>query len=251
MWLNKLPCTIPGWQQCKLFTISLFILEASAALLSSVRHFVHVNSELRSIVRESVPQTNYSELRSRTFWSCAPSTHPKTVFYHLSRCCLGLKVHFELTIFLLSGQNVTCTRSFVLQSDWYCQSKAPEVDNFFCRCSQALSSPPSPFLRREPGDEAISSHSARSVLPGQCCSWPSYSETSVNPCGGRQCQWSKDSAIWKCDIVVSHVPRKAAQTVVLGWLLGANCPLASSINKSSWCQVNVCILLYTHMLAYW
>ena len=59
--------------------------------------------------------------------------------------------------FLLSGQNVTCTRGFVLQSDWYRQSKAPEVDNFSRGCYQALSSPP--FLRREPGDEAKGIHS--------------------------------------------------------------------------------------------
>ena len=51
---------------------------------------------------------------------------------------------------------------FVLQSDWYHQSKAPEVDNFSHGCYQALSSPrfdvtrlsPPPVLRREPGDEA-------------------------------------------------------------------------------------------------
>ena len=40
-----------------------------------------------------------------------------------------------------------CTHSFILQSDWYRQSKVPEVDNF--------SLPPPPlFLRRELGDEA-------------------------------------------------------------------------------------------------
>ena len=53
--------------------------------------------------------------------------------------------------FLLGGQNVTCTRGFVLQSDWYRQSKAPEVDNFSCDVTRL--SPP-PVLRREPGDEA-------------------------------------------------------------------------------------------------
>ena len=52
---------------------------------------------------------------------------------------------------MLSGQNVTCTRGFVLQSDWYRRSKAPEVDNFYRGCYKALSFPP--FLR-EPGDEA-------------------------------------------------------------------------------------------------
>ena len=78
------------WQQRKLFTISLFVLEASAALLSSVKHFVCVNSELRSMVRELVPQTNYYELRSWTLWTCGPSAHPEAVFYQLSKCSLRL-----------------------------------------------------------------------------------------------------------------------------------------------------------------
>ena len=69
------------------------------------------------MVRELVPQTNYSELRSWPFLT--PSAHPKTVFYQVSRSSLGLKVHLKLTIFLLSGQNVMCTCGFVLQSDWY------------------------------------------------------------------------------------------------------------------------------------
>ena len=106
------------------------------------------------MVSESVLQTNYSELRCWTLWTCAPSAHSKTAFHQPSRCSLRLQVHFRVDNFLLSGQNVTCTRGFVLQSDWYRQSKAPEVDNFSRGCYQALSSPP--FLRREPGDEASS-----------------------------------------------------------------------------------------------
>ena len=43
-----------------------------------------------------------------------------------------------------------CTRGFVRQSDWYCQSKVVEVDNISRRCYQALSPP---FLKREPWDE--------------------------------------------------------------------------------------------------
>ena len=60
------------------------------------------------MVSESLPQTNYSELRSWTLWTCAPSAHSKTVFHQPSRC--SLQVHFRVDNFLLSGQNVTCTR---------------------------------------------------------------------------------------------------------------------------------------------
>ena len=45
-----------------------------------------------------------------------------------------------------------CTRGFVLQSDWYHQTKAAEVDNFYPGCYQALSSP---CFQGEPGNEAI------------------------------------------------------------------------------------------------
>ena len=41
-----------------------------------------------------------------------------------------------------------CTRGFVLQSDWYHQSKALEVDNFSRGCYQALSSLPPVFEER-------------------------------------------------------------------------------------------------------
>ena len=106
MWFNKSPCNIGNytWQQHKLFTISLFVL---AALLSSVMHFVHINSELWSMVRESVPQTNYSELRPWTLWTCSPSPHPTTVFYQLSRSRLISSSWVDN--FLLSGQNVVYT----------------------------------------------------------------------------------------------------------------------------------------------
>ena len=86
------------------------------------------------MVRESVPQTNYSELQSWTLWTCAPSTHPKTVFYPLSRSSSPRVVNF-----LLSGQNVMCTRGFDLQSDLCRQNKALEVNNFVHGCYQALS----------------------------------------------------------------------------------------------------------------
>ena len=74
--IREKSCWLPA-RHHSLFTISLIILKASAALLSSMTHFVHVNSELRSMVRESVPQTSYSKLWSWTLWSCAPSAHPK------------------------------------------------------------------------------------------------------------------------------------------------------------------------------
>ena len=48
----------------------------------------------------------------------------------------------------------TCSRGFVLQSDWFRQIQAPEVDSFSHECYQALSSPV--FFRREPGNEARS-----------------------------------------------------------------------------------------------
>ena len=83
--------------------LSLLVFEVSAALLSSVAHFVHVSSELRSMANESVPQTNYS---------------PKLLFTNLRGVVYAYKFIFELTIFLLSGENVMCTCGFVLQSDW-------------------------------------------------------------------------------------------------------------------------------------
>ena len=59
---------------------------------------------------------------------------------------------FELTIFLLSGQNVTwCTCGFVLQSDWYRQRQVPKVNNFSHECYQALPSPVFEERARERG----------------------------------------------------------------------------------------------------
>ena len=76
---------------------------------------------------------------------CLFRAHPKTAFHQT----LSYR-RFELTIFLLSRQNVMCTCGFVPQSDWYRQSKAVDFSH---GCYQALSS--SPFFRREPGNEAI------------------------------------------------------------------------------------------------
>ena len=72
-------------------------------------------------------------------------------FFHLPLSC---SLHLSSSQFLLSGQNLKCSCSFVLKSDWYRQTKALEVDNFSRRCYQALSSPC--FLRRELGNEATS-----------------------------------------------------------------------------------------------
>ena len=75
------------------------MFEASAVVLSSMTHFVHVNSELQSMVNESVPQTNYSELWSWTLWTCTSSTHPQTVFHQPLKCSLRLQVHFRVDNF--------------------------------------------------------------------------------------------------------------------------------------------------------
>ena len=44
------------------------------------------------MLSESVPQTNYSELRS---WTCAPSAHPKMVFLEPSRFSKDLTMFAE------------------------------------------------------------------------------------------------------------------------------------------------------------
>ena len=76
---------------------------------------------------------------------------------HLVTICIV--VHFLPDNFLLSGQNVTCACGFVLQYDWYRQSKVAEVDNFSCGCYQALSSPPPPCLWGESlGTRLFSKH---------------------------------------------------------------------------------------------
>ena len=72
----------------------------------------------------------------------APLSHIRKLFFtNLRGCSLHLQVHFRVDNFLLSGQNVTCTHGFVLQSDWYRQSQALEVDSFSCGCYQAFSFP--------------------------------------------------------------------------------------------------------------
>ena len=108
--------------EIKLFTISLFIIEASTALLSSMMHFLHVNLDFL-----------YLCFLLHT-WNC--------FVLRCSACLYIYKFTFKLTFFfLLSGQSVTCTRGFIIQSDWYRQSQAPKVDNFSHKCYQDLSSP--------------------------------------------------------------------------------------------------------------
>ena len=51
------------WEQHRQFTISLFVLKESAALLISMTHFLHVTRELRSMVSVPVSQTNYIEFQ--------------------------------------------------------------------------------------------------------------------------------------------------------------------------------------------
>ena len=116
---------------------------------NSTSHFTHVNSEQQSMTSDSVLQTNHSKLQS--CWTCTPSTHLKTVYHQPSKCNLYLQVYFWVDNILLNGQSVTCTCGFGLQSDWYRQSKALEVDTFSHGCYQALSSP---HFWGEPGDEA-------------------------------------------------------------------------------------------------
>ena len=65
----------------------------------------------------------------------------KLFFINFWGVVYAYKFIFELTIFLLSWQNVKFTCGFVLQSDWYRQNKVAEVDNFSRGCYQALSSP--------------------------------------------------------------------------------------------------------------
>ena len=93
-------------------------------------HFVHVNLELQSRVSELVPQTNYSKLWSWTL------LHIQKLFFTNLLGVHAYKFIFELTIFLLSGQNFVYAW---FHSAIY-QSKAAEVENFFCGCYQALSS---------------------------------------------------------------------------------------------------------------
>ena len=92
--------------------------------------------------------TNYSKLWCWSPSTCASSAHWKTVFHQPLRCSLCLQVHFGVDNFLLSGQNVTCSRGFLLQSDWYRQSKAAEVDNFSPRCYHLPGSLLPLFLRK-------------------------------------------------------------------------------------------------------
>ena len=127
-------------------------------------HLVHVNSELQSMVSELVSQPTAANF-DLGLSGLAPLPYIRKLFFtNLRGEVYTCQVYFRVGNFLLSGQNVTCTHGFVLQSDWYCHSKAVEVDNFSPGCYQALSSPP--FLRREPGNEA-SSHWASTL----CINW--------------------------------------------------------------------------------
>ena len=129
----------------------LYLVTAHAICLRGIRSSVEFHDALCTCklgaakYGERIGPANQLQ-RTSTLWTCAPlpPRHSKTVFHQPSRCSLRLQVHFRVDNFLLSGQNVTCTRGFVLQSDWYRQSKAPEVDNFSRGCYQALSSPRPP-----------------------------------------------------------------------------------------------------------
>ena len=89
--------------------------------------------------------TNYCTNFDFGLSGLAPLPHIRKLFF----------TNLRVDNLLLSGQNVTCTCGFVLQSDWYCQTKAAEVNNFSSRCYQAFFLPL--FFRREPEDEATKS----------------------------------------------------------------------------------------------
>ena len=105
MWFifNKLSCsidTIPG-SSASYLQFRSSSLRHPHVVLSSVTHFVHVDSELRSMVSESVPQTNHSKLWSWTLWTCTSWHIWKLFFNQPSRCSLHYRLIFDLTTFCL------------------------------------------------------------------------------------------------------------------------------------------------------
>ena len=82
---NELRCnigTLPGCStSCILLSINdfalRFVLEVFASLLSSVTHFAHVNSELRSVVSGSLPLPNFDLILS----GLAPLQHTRKIFF--------------------------------------------------------------------------------------------------------------------------------------------------------------------------
>ena len=77
----------------------------------------------------------------------------------------------------------------ILQSDWFHQIQAPEVDRFSHECYQALSSPH--FLRREPGTEARYKETKERIEGGP--------ETSLKTRGRRIGPGNKGKGMWHGD----------------------------------------------------
>ena len=104
------------------------------------------------MVSASVVQTNYSKLWSWTLWTCASFANPKTLFFtNLRGVVYAYKCIFELTNFLLRGQNVTCTHDFVI---WLVlPAQGARSRQLSCGCYYALSF--LLFLGRGPGYKAI------------------------------------------------------------------------------------------------
>ena len=85
---------IPG---SSVFTISLLVFKASAVVLSSVMHFVHVNSELLSMVSESVPQPTTANF-DLGLSGLVPLPQIQRLFHQPSRYSYAIEL-FELTSF--------------------------------------------------------------------------------------------------------------------------------------------------------
>ena len=91
--------------------------------------------------------SDYQIIHSVIFWLC--------YFYYniraLNILLLWINLFTMLRVIVNWPDTTTCTRGFILQSDWYRQSKVQELDNFFPRCYLLLL-----FVRREPGNKANS-----------------------------------------------------------------------------------------------
>ena len=126
------------WYQRRLFTISLFILEAFAALLSSV-HLVHTNSEQWRMVSKSVPQTKWTSILDTLDLRPGFCTS-KNFFHNFWGVVCAYRFIFKLTIF---SEWAKCH----VYTQWFCSASwlvPPEQDirsNVFHGCYQALSSP--------------------------------------------------------------------------------------------------------------
>ena len=141
-----------------LLKISLFVFKASPAsqksetILQLTRraHLVNRRScKRRQTTNELVRQTTRSEQRDQT---SGPLAHPVNCLSPIierysvpERSVLSIQFVHNLArarpVKVNAYKMFTCSRGFVLQSDWVRQIQAPEVDSFLRECYQALSSP--------------------------------------------------------------------------------------------------------------